>query len=543
MSRRLAQPYKRHPVTEDYDAIVIGSGIGGLASAAMLAKHGDKKVLVLERHYTPGGYTHVFRRPGYDWDVGVHYVGGMEPGSTVRRLLDDISDDQIQWADMGEVYDRVIIDGERYDLPKGRRNLRDYLVSRFPAEEAGIDGYFEAVHSATSGSLQFNAAKTLPGPMAAVAGPLMRRDFLRWSDRTTREVLEELTDDQRLIGVLTAQFGDYGLPPAQSSFAMHAMLVSHYFRGGYYPIGGSAVFAESIIPVIERAGGMVLINAEVRRVVVEKGRAVGVEMAADGHVIRAPIVISDAGVANTFARLLDREVAQRAGLLADLTKVTPSIAHLCLYLGFEQTAAELDLPKHNLWIYPDEDHDATFAAAVADPDAELPMIYVSFPAAKDPDFERRNPGHAAIDVITAAPYEWFEKWAGSRWKHRAAEYDAFKERLADRMLAALYQELPQLRGKVAFHEISTPLTTEHFSGYARGELYGIDHSPARFRADFLKPATPIPGLYLTGQDIVTCGVAGALFGGVLTATTLMRTTLLPALVGPAAKRMIPARLR
>lgn len=543
MSRRLAQPYKRHPVTEDYDAIVIGSGIGGLASAAMLAKHGNKKVLVLERHYTPGGYTHVFRRPGYDWDVGVHYVGGMEPGSTIRRLLDDISDGQIQWADMGEVYDRIIIDGERYDLPKGRRNLRDYLVSRFPAEEAGIDGYFDAVRSAASGSLQFNAAKTLPGPVAAVAGPLMRRDFLRWSDRTTREVLEELTDDQRLIGVLTAQFGDYGLPPAQSSFAMHAMLVSHYFRGGYYPVGGSAVFAESIIPVIERAGGVVLINAEVGRIVVEKGRAVGVEMAADSHVIRAPIVISDAGVANTFARLLDPDVAERAGLLADLTKVTPSIAHLCLYLGFEQTAEELDLPKHNLWIYPGENHDATFAAAVKDPDADLPMVYVSFPAAKDPDFERRNPGRAAIDVITAAPYEWFEQWAGSRWKHRGAEYDAFKESLADRMLEVLYREQPQLRGKVAFHEISTPLTTEHFAGYARGELYGIDHSPQRFRQEFLKPATPIPGLYLTGQDIVTCGVAGALFGGVLTATTLMRTTLLPALVGSAAKRMVPARLR
>ncbi len=543
MSRRLAQPYKRHPVTEEYDAIVIGSGIGGLASAAMLAKHGGKKVLVLERHYTPGGYTHVFRRPGYDWDVGVHYVGGMEPGSTLRRLLDDISDPPIEWADMGEIYDQVIIDGDHYDLPKGRRNLRDYLVSRFPDQEAAIDGYFDAVRSAMSGSLTFNAAKTLPGPVAAVAGPLMRRDFLKWSDRTTREVLEELTDDQRLIGVLTAQFGDYGLPPAQSSFAMHALVASHYFRGGYYPVGGSAVIAESIIPVIEAAGGIVLINAEVGRIVVEKGRAVGVEMAADRHVIRAPIVISDAGVANTFARLLDPELAQRAGLLEDLSKVAPSIAHLCLYLGFEETAEALDLPAHNLWIYPGEDHDANFAASIAHPEAELPMVYVSFPAAKDPDFERRNPGHAAIDVITAAPYEWFEQWAGSRWKHRDAEYDAFKESLADRMLEALYRELPQLRGKVAFHEISTPLTTEHFAGYARGELYGIDHSPARFRQDFLKPTTPIPGLYLTGQDIVTCGVAGALFGGVLTATTLMRTTLLPGLVGSAAKRMVPARLR
>ena len=542
MSRRTAQPYKRHPVTEEYDAIVIGSGIGGLASAAMLAKHGGKKVLVLERHYTPGGYTHVFRRPGYDWDVGVHYIGGMEPGTTLRRMFDDISDGQIQWADMGEVYDRVIIDGDRYDLPKGRRNLRDFLVSRFPAEESAIDRYFDAVRSAVSSSLQFNAAKTLPGPVATVAGPLMRRNFLRWSDRTTREVLEELTDDQRLIGVLTAQFGDYGLPPAQSSFAMHALVASHYFRGGYYPVGGSAVIAESIIPVIERAGGTVLINAEVAQIVVEGGRAVGVEMAADGHVIRAPIVISDAGVVNTFARLVPPDVAAETGLVDKLARVTPSIAHLCLYLGFEETAEALDLPKHNLWIYPDEDHDRTFANSIDNPDADLPMVYVSFPAAKDPDFERRHPGHAAVDVISAAPYEWFAAWEGSRWKHRDAEYNTFKEDLAERMLEVLYQQMPQLRGKVAFHEISTPLTTQHFAGYERGELYGIDHTPQRFRQDFLKPTTPIPGLYLTGQDIVSCGVAGAMFGGVLTATTLMRTSLLPGMVGAAGKRMLPERL-
>ena len=113
------------------------------------------------------------------------------------------------------------------------------------------------------------------------------------------------------------------------------------------------------------------------------------------------------------------------------------------------------------------------------------MVYVSFPAAKDPDFTRRHPGHATVDIITAAPYEWFEPWEGSRWKHRGAEYEAFKASLADRMLEALYQQMPQLRGRVAFSEISTPLTSAHFAGYARGELYGLDHTPARFRQGFL----------------------------------------------------------
>ncbi len=286
----------------------------------------------------------------------MHYVGDVAPGSTVRRMFDEISDGRIEWADMGEVYDRVIIGGEAYDLPKGRRNLRDMLVSRFPAEEAGIDGYFEAVRQAASSSLPFQVAKTLPGPVQEESGPMMRRSFTRWADRTTREVLEELTADQRLIAVLTAQFGDYGLPPAESSFAMHALLVHHYFRGGYYPVGGSGVIAESIIPVIESAGGLVLINAEVAQVVVEDGRAVGVQMAADGRVIRAPIVISDAGVLNTFDALLPRDVAEDAGLLQDLTQVSPSMAHLCLYLGFEETAEALrhaqaqplDLPERGL---------------------------------------------------------------------------------------------------------------------------------------------------------------------------------------------------
>ena len=539
MPRRLAQSYKRHPVTEGYDAIVIGSGIGGLACAALLAKHGSRKVLVLERHYTPGGYTHVFHRPNYDWDVGLHYLGGLEPGSPIRRVFDDICIRPIEWADMGEVYDRVIIDGDIYDLPKGRRNLRAMLLDRFPGQESAIDGYFATVHAAASASMPFQAAKTLPGPVAAVVGPVLQRRFRRWSDRTTREVLAELTDDPRLIAVLTAQLGDYGLPPADSSFAMHAIVASHYFRGGYYPVGGSGVIAESIIPVIEQAGGTILISAEVAEIVIEDDRAVGVRMAADDAVIRAPIIISDAGVATTFGRLVPHDVAQRSGLLADLTRVGPSLAHLCLYLGFEQTAEELDLPKHNLWIYPGDDVEGAFRASRADPQAPFPVLYVSFPSAKDPDFARRHPGRATVEIIAPAPYEWFEPWADSRWKHRPEEYDEFKKTLATRMLEGLYAQLPQLRGQVAFQEISTPLSTAHFAGYERGELYGLEHTPARFAEDFLKPTTPIRGLYLTGQDVVSCGVAGAMFGGVLTATTVLRGQALRGLATTAIRR-VPA---
>src|SRR5580704_10557961 len=93
--------YQQNPVADQWDAIVIGSGIGGLAAAALLAKHGGKRVLVLERHYVAGGFTHTFHRPGYEWDVGVHYVGQVQDAaSPLRRIFDRLTDGRLKWNPM-----------------------------------------------------------------------------------------------------------------------------------------------------------------------------------------------------------------------------------------------------------------------------------------------------------------------------------------------------------------------------------------------------------------------------------------------------------
>jgi all-trans-retinol 13,14-reductase len=202
---RIAEPYQRHPVREAYDAIVIGSGIGGLAAAALLARHGRRRVLVPERHYEIGGFTHVFRRPGYEWDVGVHYVGDVQPGGLLRALFEEITDGQLAWADMGPVYDRVFLGDTRFDFPRGEAALRARLVERFPAEANAIDRYFALVHEAVAATHDFFASKAFPRLIGAMVMPLARGRFFRLSDRTTREVLESLTAGQRLIGVLTAQ--------------------------------------------------------------------------------------------------------------------------------------------------------------------------------------------------------------------------------------------------------------------------------------------------------------------------------------------------
>ncbi|MBW1296888.1 phytoene desaturase family protein [Aquimarina litoralis] len=515
----MIQSYKQRPVLEEkYDAIIIGSGMGSLTVGAILAKEG-KKVLILERHYTAGGFTHIFKRKGYEWDVGIHYIGGVQQEkSPIRKLFDYVSNHQLKWADMGEVYDRIIIGDDSYDFVKGVENFRNKMVSYFPEEERAIDTYIDLVFKANKAMGAFYKEKALPSFIRFLIGGFLKRPYWKYSDQTTYGVLQKLTKNQQLIKVLTAQYGDYGLPPKQSSFAMHASVARHYFGGGNFPIGGSSKIVDTIDPVIEASLGTILTNAEVAEVIVENTRAKGVKMI-DGKEFYADTIISGAGVFNTFQKLLPDTVIKEHKLLDNLQKVTPSVSHACLYMGFKYSPEDLELPKTNFWIYPEDvDHDTCVDRYLKDQNAPFPVVYVSFPSAKDPDWSNRYPNRSTIDIITLVPYESVSQWKDTRWMKRGDAYEAWKENISQRLMKELFKQLPHLEGKVDHYELSTPLSTEHFVNYEKGEIYGIDHTPERFRQKFLQPRTPIKGLYLTGQDIVTAGVGGALFAGVVTAS-------------------------
>jgi len=517
----MIQSYKQKPQLQShYDAIIIGSGMGGLATAALLSKQGQK-VLILERHYTAGGFTHIFKRKGYEWDVGIHYIGEVQrKGTVMKSLFDYITDKQLKWADMGAVYDRIIIGDKSYDFVKGVKNFKKQLVLYFPEEEKAINSYVNLVFKAVKTSRNYYISKTLPPILNALIGPFMKKPFYKLADKTTYDVLKSLTDNEELIKVLCGQYGDYGLPPKHSSFYMHASVTRHYFDGGSFPVGGSSQIAKTIDKVIEAGGGTILINAEVAEVIIENNSAKGVKMA-DGKSFFAKNIISNAGIMTTYNKLLPDAVVSKHKLKTQLQKVNRSVAHVSLYVGLKESPKSLKLPKTNHWIYPkNEDHDTCVKRYLDDINQEFPMVYISFPASKDPDWPNRYPDRSTIDIITLMPYEVFAPWADTKWKKRGDAYEALKEKITQRLLAELYKQVPQVKGKVAYYELSTPLSTKHFVNYKEGEIYGLDHSPSRFRQDFLKPKTPIKNLYLTGQDIVTAGVGGALFSGVLTAMAI-----------------------
>ena len=528
---RIGRRYRPNRLATGYDAIVIGSGMGGLTSAALASALGWR-VCVLEQHYTAGGYTHSYARNGYEWDVGVHYIGDVGAPTQTRKLFDFLTDGKLEWAPMDAEYDRFYVGDNVFTAKAGKREFRDNLVAQFPEEEQAIDRYMKLL-SGVGGALYHHSMERVLRPwQRSLAAPLIKWRKPGYMYRNTHEVLSELTDNPDLIATLCGQWGDMGLPPKQSAFLAHAMIARHYLFGGYYPVGGAWRIADYTIPGIQRTGGEVFTYARVEEILVERGRVAGVRMA-DGHRIDCGCVISAVGIDNTFGHLLPGAVVDASGYREKLQRVQPSFGHLGVYIGLQCTAEELALPKTNFWIYPGNDYDAAVEAFVADRNAPFPVVYISFPSAKDPDYLNRYPGTATIEVVAPAPYAWFEPWAGTTWGKRGEDYDAFKDELGERLMQYVYDKLPQLGGRVDYYEVSTPLSTAWFANYRQGELYGLDHTAERLQQDWLGPRTRIPGLWLTGQDTLTCGVTGAMMSGLLTTMALFGMRR----VGPLMRRI------
>lgn len=342
-----------------FDAIVIGSGIGGLTVAAILAKLNQKKVVVLEKHFTAGGLTHEFARGRYRWDVGLHYVGEVEPGHLARSVFDYITDGKLQWTKMPRVFERFVYPDETIDEPDDPEDYRTRLNEEFPAERNSISKYFHDIRSAAAWSKRYLAAKGAPAPISWLT---RLPDFARngFANVTVKEYLDARFSDDRLKGVLASQWGDYGLPPSSASFAVHALIVNSYLHGGFYPVGGAGIIARRVQPVIERSGGAILLDQHVTGLIVEHDVVKGVQVTCPGErgeqevEYRAPIVISDIGIMEThekFSKAFD------AGRDDDLHQIPSGLSAITAYVGLKGNPQSLGVKGENYWIYDSYDHD------------------------------------------------------------------------------------------------------------------------------------------------------------------------------------------
>ena len=521
----LGNRYKSEITNENWDAIIIGSGISGLTAGRILADSGQK-VLILEKHFKFGGYTHTFKRNNYEWDVGIHYIGGNldKKNSFIRRLFDYLSNNNLQWSRMDDIYDRIVFPDKTYNFVTGKQLFIEQLISYFPKEENAIRKYIELVNQVFKSSLSYYSNKALPGIIGSITYPIMTKPFLRYAARSTKDVLTEIGCSVELIGVLTGQWGDYGLPPDQSSFGIQAMIARHYYEGGYYPIGGSRMIAETIIPGIQSKGGKAVLSTGVNKILTHKGKAIGVKLD-NGDEILSKKVISSAGVKNTFEVLLNDE-SKLLNKSVPVNQVDASTGYYCLHIGLNKSAKDIGLSNANLWVYPGYDHDENLGNYLSDNKKPYPVVFISFPSAKDPTWDKEHPNSATIEVITVAEFARHKKWEETEWKKRGDDYDSLKENVSQSLLESLYKHSPNTKGHVDYYELSTPLTSRDLANYKEGELYGIDHTPQRFQQKWLRPETKVKNLFLTGQDIVTAGVSAAMMSGVITSSAILKKNMM-----------------
>ena len=509
---------KKSPEGTTYDVIVIGSGMGGMTTASMLARLG-RKVLVLEQHYVPGGFTHVFSRKGFTWDVGVHAIGEVTEHAMTGRVLSWLSQGELTWSSLGSAYEHFHFpDGMTIDFPDNPAQFRQNLIDAFPNEVESIDAYLAKVRKVAHAMKSYYMARIMPSSVGVLAEKLFARQAQKYLTMTTKEVIDGITDNPRLRAVLCGQWGYYGSVPSKSSFAMQALVAKHFMWGGYYPDGGSAEIARTLLKTVADNGGWTRICADVEEILLEDGVAVGVRV--NGEELRAGCIVSACGILSTVERLLPPPY-NNAEWAKETKKLDPAPAHLCLYLGFEGDIREGGASGANEWFYDTWDMEIGHWLIDADePVGESHCLYCSFPSLKDP---RHDPGpdqrHTG-EVVTFVPYELFEKWEGSRWRKRGDEYEQLKERIHDAMLKQYFKKMPELEKYLVYSELSTPISTHWFCRPMRGSIYGLEPTPERFENTALRPKSEVKNLFFSGCEVTTVGVMGAMMGGLLCAAAI-----------------------
>ncbi|KAK7901932.1 hypothetical protein WMY93_018701 [Mugilogobius chulae] len=429
---------------------------------------------------------------------------------------------------------------QTYPIYSGRTRFPEELKKCFPGEEKAIDEYIRLSKKAGRGIWLLALLKLVPTPIAKflVYTGLCRRlsFFFEMADRSLTEVVNGLTQNKDLRAVFTYIFGTYGNMPKDASFSMHSLLVTHYLNGAWYPRGGATEIAYHMIPIIEKAGGAVLVRAPVNRILFNsENEAIGVSvMKGQEEVhIRAPMVISDAGIFNTYQKLLPKELQAMPAIQKQLSLMKNGEGGLSVFVGLDGSKEELGLKADNYWIFKENNFDELVTDYMNGDREEsaknVPILFVASPSAKDPVWQQHNPGKSTVSLVSFANYEWFEEWKDGKVTNRSPEYKELKQTFIDSILEVVMDVFPKItRDKIEYVDAGTPITNTHYIGAPKGEIYGADHGRERFSPELnstIRPQTPLKNLYLTGQDVFLCGFAGALAGALTCGSVLLKRNL------------------
>ncbi|MGD9346906.1 MAG: NAD(P)/FAD-dependent oxidoreductase [Candidatus Aminicenantes bacterium] len=507
-----------HSDGPEFDAIIIGSGLGGLSCAAAFARQGFK-ALVIEQHHTPGGYSTTFKRPGgFVFDVSLHSttVGERDGIHNLIPGFPEIED--VEFVPHHDLY-RVIY--PEHDIRVPMKDLPAYietLCGHFPEEKKGIAELFKDMQGLLE---DINKISTAQGQVDMSNFPKEYPYLFKSFNKTWGDMLDLRIKNPKLKTIISSLWGYYGLPPSKLSSFYYALPTIGYLQeGGYYPKGKSQKISDAFVAFIEERGGKVLLRTRVEEVLLKDQAAHGVRTD-DGTTYTAKVVVSNANAYDTFHKMI-REQESLKQLYARMEKFSVSLSSFLIFLGLNKDLiGELGIEDTEIFYnrrYDIEaDYKACLTADFTDPGFGV-TLYDNLYEGYSP------PGKNTIGIIVLQGYDHWEKFAGDYWSGNKDEYRKEKERMADILIEKAEETLlPGLSDAIAVKEIGTPLTNIRYTSNTKGAIYGWDQTVDNSGNRRFPNRTPIKNLFLAGAwTSPGHGYGGVIYSGLQCFAEIMK---------------------
>ncbi|HOE04523.1 MAG TPA: NAD(P)/FAD-dependent oxidoreductase [Bacteroidales bacterium] len=479
-----------------YDVIIIGSGLGGLLCAFILAKNG-KKVLVVEKHKQPGGCLQTFNRSGVKFDTGMHYIGSMDPGQIMHRffnyfdLLDNV---KLRKLDP-DGYDVISLQGKKHRFAMGFENFIDALSSSFPEEHENIKKYIGKIRNIASESPLYNLRE------------VEQNVFLNIESVKSgiNEFIDSITSNITLRNVLAGNLPLYAGLSNITPLYIHALINNFYIQSAYRIQGGSDSIARSLVNSIENFGGKLMVGAEVVKIHCDYDKAVSVELD-NGEILEGESFISNIHPQATIDKL-DTHLIRRA-TRQRISELKNTISNFTVYIKFKPNTEKY--LNYNYFNY--ESNDVWSCENYTDSD--WPRNYLYMHQCPPENNNQEFAGSAVL--IGYMHYRDVAKWADTTVGRRGADYNEFKEMKARNMLDSLEKSFPGIGQRIESYTCSTPLTYRDYTATKEGSMYGIVRDKNLPSQTIVSQRTRVPNLFLTGQNINSHGILGVTIGAIIT---------------------------
>lgn len=466
-------------MTKKYDVVIIGSGIGGMATAGLVSR--DKKVLVIEKNKVYGGYCSGFSRNGFKFESAIQAINGLYSNNTVYEALKESEGAKsLETVTPKDLYRAIF---PEHDIVVPQKNVDKYkniLVSLFPKEKNGIGGLFNTMSLIFREMYRFHMCNSFK------KSPYI----LKYNKKSLKQLLDEFIKNAKLKAIISQYWIYRGLPPSKLSAVTFAFIWHDYTaNGSYYPKYGMDGMIEDISKNIRNNGGEILSNKEVSKICVKNGKVDYIEIQG-GEKIKADVYVSNIDVFKTFQMIESEDDSKIKSLLFKLQQRSASISGFKIYLGLSIDIKKIGIPEYEIFVSPSYDVEKMYKAALEnclEKTAYSITIYsnlVNSICAKN---------ESVISMGALSGYDFWERFT-------PAEYKKQKETIAENIIINAERIIPNLRKYITTKVIATPLTMERYTGNKKGSIYGWNKkSPSIHDIIYINPTTPIKNLMLASH--------------------------------------------